>query len=275
MKKNISISLIIFVIIFILCFIFFKKDKKEEYLVNQDEIQVPVLIYHHFYKDEDKEKYEPAKDYSVRISVFEEQLKYLYNNGYKSLTPDELLCWKEEKCEINPKSVLITIDDGQKSVLELAKPILKKYGYKAISFVISSRMPEKKENYDPSKYQYISKEELKENDTIKWGSHSHKMHEMIDNTKKLYTMSYDEIEKDVSESRKILNTEYFAFPFNTYNSDFINALDSAGYKLAFRGQSRKTTRKESRYMTSRIFVSEDMEKFKSIFETNKYNQEEI
>lgn len=279
MKNKRFVVIIIVVIIvtiglyFLLRHEVFKKNNGVKNSIASSEIQVPVLIYHHFYSDADKEKYEPNKDYSVKISSFESQMKYLYDNGYKSLTGEQMLCWKNKQCEIDKKSFLIAIDDGQKSVLVYAKPILEKYGFTAISFIISSRMKETSEEYDASIYQYISKDELKQNGPIEWGSHSHQMHEMIGDQKKLYTMSYSQILEDVKISKELLNTKYFAYPFNTYNHDFINALKEAGYELAFRGQSRKTTQSENRYMISRIFVSDDMNHFKEIFETDKYNQE--
>ncbi|MBQ1812898.1 MAG: polysaccharide deacetylase family protein [Bacilli bacterium] len=278
--NNKRLAIIIIAVIIVIIGLYFllrrdgsKRNNEVKDSIASSEIQVPVLIYHHFYSDDDKEKYEPNKNYSVKISSFESQMKYLYDNGYKSLTGEQMLCWKNKKCEIDKKSFLITIDDGQKSVLVYAKPILEKYGFSAISFIISSRMKETSEEYDASIYQYISKDELKQNGSIEWGSHSHQMHEMIGNQKKLYNMSYNQILEDVKMSKELLNTKYFAYPFNTYNHDFTNALREAGYELAFRGQSRKTTQSENCYMISRIFVSDDMSHFKEIFETNKYDQE--
>ena len=263
------ISAVVFISLFV--FLAVSKDKN---IKNNDSgenaTSVPVLIYHHFLTDEDKAKYEPTKDYSVSLSVFEEQLKYLKDNGYKSLTPSEMLCWKKNECKIPLKSFMITIDDGQKSVMKYAYPLLKKYGFTALSFVISSRIGDYGE-WDPSTYQYLSADDLKDNGVIYFGSHSDDMHRYVDDKKRLYTMSYKEIYDDVKLSMGKINTKYFAYPFNTYNKDFTKALENAGYQLAFRGQSRKTIQSENRYMISRIFVSDNMESFKAIFETDKYD----
>lgn len=236
--------------------------------------QIPVLIYHHFLSDEEKKQYEPEKDYSVSTSTFEKQLSYLKENGYKSITAEEMECWKSNKCELDKKSFMITIDDGQKSVLKYAYPLLKKYGFTAISFVISSRIGDYGE-WNPAKYQYYSQSDLKDNGVVFFGSHSDNMHMYVNETKKLYTMTYKEILEDVTLSKEKLNTSYFAYPFNTYNKDFTKALKEAGYKLAFRGQSRKTCKNENKYMISRIFVSENLDSFKEIFETNKYDCKEV
>ncbi len=263
------ISAVVLISLFV--FLVVSKDKNiKNNNSGENATSVPVLIYHHFLNDEDKAKYEPTKDYSVSLSVFEEQLKYLKDNGYKSLTPSEMLCWKKNECKIPLKSFMITIDDGQKSVMKYAYPLLKKYGFTALSFVISSRIGDYGE-WDPSTYQYLSADDLKDNGVIYFGSHSDDMHRYVDDKKRLYTMSYKEIYDDVKLSMGKINTKYFAYPFNTYNKDFTKALENAGYQLAFRGQSRKTIQSENRYMISRIFVSDNMESFKAIFETDKYD----
>lgn len=263
------ISAVVLISLFV--FLVVSKDKNiKNNNSGENATSVPVLIYHHFLNDEDKAKYEPTKDYSVSLSVFEEQLKYLKDNGYKSLTPSEMLCWKKNECKIPLKSFMITIDDGQKSVMKYAYPLLKKYGFTALSFVISSRIGDYGE-WDPSTYQYLSADDLKDNGVIYFGSHSDDMHRYVDDKKRLYTMSYKEIYDDVKLSMGKINTKYFAYPFNTYNKDFTRALENAGYQLAFRGQSRKTIQSENRYMISRIFVSDNMESFKAIFETDKYD----
>ena len=267
---KISVCILFFIIVIVI-FVICMYNRKQ---YNYTDVQVPVLIYHHFLSDDEKEAYEPDKNYSVKVSTFEKQMKYLHDNGYKSLTPEEMLCWKKKECKIPEKSFMVTIDDGQKSVLRYAKPILEKYGFTAISFIITSRSKDEREEWNPKIYQYISSEELKgDNNAIYFGSHSHDMHSMVEDKKKLYTMTYDEIYNDVVTSKDILDTYYFAYPYNTYNKDFTSALRNAGYELAFRGQSRKTIQSEDRLMISRIFVSDNMEAFYEIFETTKYNQE--
>lgn len=268
MKKIILFVFLLFLLV--LGIFLINKNAMKNKNNNDNAKQIPVLIYHHFLSDEEKKEYEPEKNYSVSTTAFEKQLKYLKDNGYKSITPKEMLCWKLQKCNLDTKSFMITIDDGQKSVLRYAYPLLKKYGFTATSFVISSRI----KNYgdwDPSTYQYYSKEDLKDNGVIYFGSHSDNMHMYVEDEKKLYTMNYDEILQDVSISKEILNTTYFAYPFNTYNKDFTRALREAGYELAFRGQSRKTSLNENRFLISRIFVSEDFDLFKEIFESDKYD----
>ena len=63
---------------------------------------------------------------------FENQIKYLYENGYAFLFPEEI-----SLADNIDKAVVITFDDGYRSVYEKAYPILRKYNAKATLFAIS------------------------------------------------------------------------------------------------------------------------------------------
>ncbi len=89
---------------------------------------VPVLRYRRFAK--------AATDKAtVSQASFEAQMSYLKQNGYRVIGLVELLGFMEFKEEIPPKAVVITIDDGWHDTLDIAMPILKKYGFPATLFV--------------------------------------------------------------------------------------------------------------------------------------------
>lgn len=91
--------------------------------------KVTILMYHHLTTD-------PSQLNSVTITPekFEEDVKYLVDNGYNIILPRELTAGGVPK-----KTVCITFDDGYKSNYELAYPILQKYNVKAeISIVVHS-----------------------------------------------------------------------------------------------------------------------------------------
>lgn len=91
---------------------------------------VPVLMYH---------KVAPEETYYHNSAEFEEQLKWLQENNFTSLSLDTYADYingrtPEEDLPHNP--ILITFDDGDKSVYEHAFPILQKYGMKFTIFLI-------------------------------------------------------------------------------------------------------------------------------------------
>src|ERR1700748_2184977 len=62
-------------------------------------------------------------------------MKYLHDNGYHVIPMSDLLKFLRHEIGLPPNSVVITIDDGYKSPIVYAEPILKKYGYPWTYFV--------------------------------------------------------------------------------------------------------------------------------------------
>ncbi len=268
MKKN---KRKIIIILVILIFLIFALMLLLHY--NLSGQQIPVLLYHHFLTEDELSEFDNSEEYVVSLENFEKQMEYLYNNGYKSITLDDLYCFKKNECNIPDKAFVITIDDGLISTYRYAKPILEKYGYTATLFTISSRVEEENEDWDSTTLQYVDSSFLNADDnTIFIQSHSHDFHNMVEGKKKIETMDYNEIYNDLEKSKEILNAEYLAFPFNTYNNDAFKALENNNYKMAFIGRNKKTYINEYFYMTSRIFVNNDFSRFTSIFETDDFNQ---
>ena len=83
MKKKIiifsTIGIILLILIAICCFIFFDKNHK-----------VAVLCYHNLATAEEIANFPDEKDWVIDVNNFEEQLKYLKDHNYKTLTIDEL-----------------------------------------------------------------------------------------------------------------------------------------------------------------------------------------
>jgi hypothetical protein len=77
--------------------------------------------------------------HSIEPESFAAQLEYLRENGYRTLSIDEFVRCLRREMPIQPKSVLLTIDDARSSVWRYAFPLLKKYGMQATVFVIPGR----------------------------------------------------------------------------------------------------------------------------------------
>ena len=67
--------------------------------------------------------------------IFEQQMKYLKENGYRVITLSQLYGFLQYQHAVPKNSVVITLDDGYRSVYDTAYPILKKYGFTATLFV--------------------------------------------------------------------------------------------------------------------------------------------
>ncbi|MEW6001534.1 MAG: polysaccharide deacetylase family protein [Nitrospirota bacterium] len=80
--------------------------------------EIPVFTFHFI---------EPAQ--------FEEQLQFLYANGYQTLTADEFYQMISGTKSIRERSVLLTFDDGWGSLWIYGYPLLRKYGMHGICFI--------------------------------------------------------------------------------------------------------------------------------------------
>jgi len=91
---------------------------------------VPVLMYHHI---------NPNKGDMVTVTpeVFDSQMCFLRDSGYRTLTLDELM---GVVAGGNPgaRSVVVTFDDGYLDNYIYAFPVLKRYGIRAAVFLVTS-----------------------------------------------------------------------------------------------------------------------------------------
>ncbi len=88
----------------------------------------PILAYHGVGADYSW----GGKRYFVSPTEFENQVKYLSDNGYTAMTINQL-----DSLKSVDKPVILTFDDGYEDVYTYAYPILKKYGMHASIFIIS------------------------------------------------------------------------------------------------------------------------------------------
>lgn len=74
--------------------------------------------------------------HSVESEGFEVQLRFLAQNGYQTLTADEVhACMTRDK-PMPERAICITFDDGWASVWAVAYPLLKRFGMKAVCFLV-------------------------------------------------------------------------------------------------------------------------------------------
>ena len=86
-----------------------KQINQEE---KQDATQIPILTFHRIVKDIDKQTKYKYDEWVASDKVFEEQVKFLYDNNYKTISLDEFYCWYQKKCRMTKNTVVITFDDG-------------------------------------------------------------------------------------------------------------------------------------------------------------------
>tara|TARA_R110002167_G_scaffold220507_3_gene425139 strand:- start:1124 stop:2104 length:981 start_codon:yes stop_codon:yes gene_type:complete len=190
--------------------------------------RIPVLCYHQFTNDsKSKNKMVVTRD------EFERQMDYLALNDYQVLRLSDLGSFINGKKELPIKSVVITIDDGYKSYLEVAYPILEKYDFPSTMFVYPDFI-----GAGPAlkwkDVKFLSKTPL-----VDIQSHS-KSHDSLsplplgESDKDYLTRLKIEVEgaEKILSSRTKQTINHFAYPYGNSSLEIIELLEQNDYELA-------------------------------------------
>lgn len=80
--------------------------------------------------------------HSVEMDRFEKQLQFLSRNGYQTLTADHFYECLIGIKPVPERAIVLTFDDGWKSTWTVAYPLLKKYSFQAVCFIIPGLIKE-------------------------------------------------------------------------------------------------------------------------------------
>ena len=220
--------------------------------------EIAVVNYHFFFSSEKGESCNES--ICLDTKKFEEQLKWLQENHYKTLTINEFADWKDGYIELPEKSVLLTIDDGAmgtgKHNGNKLIPLLEKYKEHATLFLITGW-------WSLSNYQspYLDVQ-----------SHTHNLHfeaRCADGRGMVACSDYKTVKADLEQSLKILGDKTsFCFPFYSSDSESLQALKELGFRVAFVGGNVKATRSQNNLLITRYPILNDMslQEFISIVE---------
>jgi len=219
-------------------------------LVN-DNRGVPVLYYHSVKESADNEV-------TITPENLKAQLKYIKDEGYVTLTLNELKGYLLNNYPIPNKSIVITFDDGYMDNYYSAFPILKDFNMVATIFCITSALD--------GGY-YLSKEAINEMSNYGLDIQSHTV-----NHPHLDKLTYDEQLSELKESKKTLESitgkkiDSIAYPFGDFNDDSVKAAKDAGYSLGFTTKRGLSDRDDNPLKLDRIYISSkyDMNTFKQI-----------
>ncbi|MBX4263459.1 polysaccharide deacetylase family protein [Clostridium estertheticum] len=212
--------------------------------------KIPILMYHSI-------SYEKENILRVPKEKFRNQMKYLKDNNYTTLTLDELYSYMKTGKDLPSKPIVITFDDGYKDNYTNAYPILKEFKLKATIFVITNTIDHEKD--------YLTSAEIKlmDSNNIRIESHtsSHEHLDQISYVDNVNTMKTSKIKLEKILNKKI---DYIAYPYGGYTPNTIKAAKQSGYKLAFSTEFGLIDKSDNIYSLGRIFVNSNfsLEEFK-------------
>jgi len=185
---------------------------------------VPVLSYHNFSPDRSTTRM------TVTKAVFEEQMKFLKENGYRVISLNQLLDFLDFKGQIPKKSVVITLDDGWRSTYEIAFPVLKKYGYPATLFIYTDLIVGSNKTLSWDLVREMAENGL----DIQGHTKTHRNLTLM-NKKESFREYFETIEKELSEGTRIIKAKtgkevkYLSYPEGETNHLVIELVKKEGY----------------------------------------------
>ena len=188
---------------------------------------VPILLYHHFRLD----KYASNNEIITPVSEFDAHLKALKDKGYSTITAQKLIDYLKNGTKIPPKSFVLTFDDAYKSNAALAAPIMRKYGFQGIVFVITGIIDQKNESYNESLsvMQFMSMEDMEScKDVFEYACHSDTAYH-----RDMRPLPYEQSLADFKLCKEKLNSPYFSYPLGFYDANLIKAVKETGFTAAF------------------------------------------
>ena len=218
--------------------------------VPREKTRVAVLGYHNFSETK------PVTEMLMRTSEFRSQMEYIRSAGLRVISMQEFLDWRLGTLQLPERCVLITLDDGWRSVYTDAYPILREFGYPFTLFLYTKYLTGRGDSMTPA----MIREMQAHGATI--GSHS---------TSHLYPKSWKEAEAAGEETNNaLMDTEMGASfrrlsslfgPIRTYcypggyvTQAMLNRLPGYGYEAAFGVVGGKVTCDEDVWQIHRYMV---------------------
>jgi len=195
---------------------------------------------------------ESREYWSITSQRFEEQMAWLHDNGFTPLTVSEVSeCLRGER-KVPPRPICITFDDGDRSVLTRALPILERYDMRASLFVVASTAGERWKGVRSMSWDELA--QIQASGRFEIGSHTHDMHykvksdgggilpvflNEVPDAGETDEDARQRVFRDLALSRRLLRAklkvpcDYLAWPYGFANDELDQLAEAAGYAGTF------------------------------------------
>ena len=202
----------------------------EDSAIPDDGVRVSILGYH------DLAENLPETAMRIHTSKFRKQMEAIRQMGVKVITLEEFTAWKKGEGKLLENSILITFDDGWKSVYTDAFPILKEFGFPFTIFLYK--------NYVDGGGKALTSPMIQEMATSGASIGSHSVSHPYPLTVKSYRKKgpdpYDAyLRKEMGESKRFLESKFpvkvttYAYPGGFFTEEMIKLGEEFGYDFMF------------------------------------------
>ncbi|MEH7652103.1 polysaccharide deacetylase family protein [Bacillus safensis] len=187
----------------------------QNWMKEKEPVELPILMYHSI-----------SSGNSLRVpkNEFASHMKWLKDNDYVTLSPEEAYRVFTTNSKPSKKSVLITFDDGYTDNYTKAFPVLKQYGMKATIFMIEQSIG------CPN---HLTDEQMDEMMAHGISIESHTIHHL-----ELNRLSKQQQEEELKGSKTFFDqrfsqrTRMVSYPVGRYNEETLKLAKEAGYQMA-------------------------------------------
>ena len=190
--------------------------------------RLPILRYHRVAPSGS----ERMRNYRVTPESFEEQLRYLKDAGFYSVSWEQWQWARSQRKPLPGRGVMITFDDGYLDFFQYAWPLLKQYGFAATVFLVADQIG-KTNLWDQAFGEELplmgwSEIHHLQGEGIEFGSHSAAHHALT-------ALSNEDLVRDLARSRTILQhglgvpIRTIAYPHGDFNPIVEHFAGGCGY----------------------------------------------
>lgn len=196
------------------------------------EQSVPILMYHHVGNGQ-------TNRWWLTAAEFEAQLQYLRANGYESVMPEDIKTAAEGRGILPARPIVLTFDDGGRDLLTVAEPILTRYGYIGLIYLITGSVG----TNEADRRQYEGQDclvwpevrAMHARGYFQFGGHTRTSPDLR-RTRDLASEikgCYDDLVRELG-----IAPDSFCYPFGRYRSNAVEAVRQSGFGTAVTCESK-------------------------------------
>ncbi|MGL4663166.1 MAG: polysaccharide deacetylase family protein, partial [Culicoidibacterales bacterium] len=169
---------------------------------------------------------------------FEEQLKYLKDNGYTTITAQEFINAYNGKINLPKKSIFLTLDDGFQSIKTVVNPLLKQYDMRATSFIIGSYINRPQWHLTVEDIKEVVKDKL-----VDFESHTFDLHKDGKSKGLINETPVNDIVADNKKLEEVIGhkASILCYPFGAFSKNAFDGLTASQIPFGFAIKSGAST----------------------------------
>ena len=213
---------------------------------------IPVLMYH---KVGPNRRSGRAEKLRVTPEKFDRQMSCLFKHGYGTIRVEELVTFCQKGGKLPEKRIIISFDDGYRDNFLYAFPLLRKYNFSAIIFLVSGCVGSVSKWDEGGAEALLNWEEIKEmgRGGMEFGSHG-QTHRLLP------SLSEEEMKEEIEQSKSLLEkrlgqaVEFFSYPWGKFDERVKHRVETCGYRASFSTRPGKNGRGEDPFALRRILI---------------------